>query len=81
MATTGAAMNNKNMALMERQRLTIPDAPPDTSDDETLEHVHTLMRICPRYKRAMEELIAEHLILKGEGVAINLGLTFPPEEE
>lgn len=71
---------NANVRAMERQRLAEEQPQPDLTDDEMLEHVHTLMRINPRYKKAMEELIADFLIQKGEGVAINLGLTFPPEE-
>ncbi len=65
---------------MERQRLAEPEAARELSDDEMLQAVETLMRINPRYKAAMKELIQDFLILKGEGVAINLGIEFPPEE-
>jgi hypothetical protein len=70
-----------NVANMERQRLREAPSRRDLNDDEMLEAVHTLMRINPKYKAAMEELIADFLIVKGENLAITMGIDFPPEDE
>jgi hypothetical protein len=72
---------NANVANMERQRLREEQPRPELTDDETLEAVHTLMRTNEKYKAAMRELVEDFLILKGETIAINLGLPFPPEAE
>lgn len=72
---------NANVRAMERQRLADEQPCPDLDDDATLEAVETLMRINPRYKAAMRELIQDFLIRKGETLAINLGIDFPPEDE
>lgn len=72
---------NATVANLENQRLREEQPRPELTDDETLEAVETLMRTNPRYKAAMKELIQDFLTLKGEGVAINLGLSFPPEVE
>jgi hypothetical protein len=67
------------VANMERQRLREAEPRRDLNDDEMLEAVNTLMRINPRYRAAMEELIADFLIVKGENLAITMGIDFPPE--
>jgi hypothetical protein len=73
-------MAARDIAVMERARLREEQPRPEMDDDEILEAVHRLMTI-PRYKKAMEELIEELLINKGETVAINLGLPFPLEDD
>jgi hypothetical protein len=72
-------MAARDIELMERHRLMEAQPSPELSDDETLEAVHTLMRLYPHYKAAIEERIEDLLISKGEEVAINLGLPFPVE--
>jgi hypothetical protein len=67
------------IASMERERLREAEPRRDMNDDEMLEAVNTLMRINPRYRAAMEELIADFLIVKGENLAITMGIDFPPE--
>lgn len=69
------------VTTMERQRLREAEPRRELDDDETLEAVETLMRICPRYKAAIEELITELLVTKGENLAITMGIDFPPEGE
>ena len=71
---------NANVANMEHQRLAEPEAARELDDDETLAAVRLLMNRNPRYRDAMNELINDFLILKGESLAITLGITFPPEE-
>jgi hypothetical protein len=65
---------------MERARLAEPEPTRELDDDEILEAVETLMRLNPRFKAAMAEVLRDTLIAKGEIVAINLGITFPPED-
>lgn len=72
---------NANVANMERQRLREEQPRPELNDEETLEAVHALMRTNAKYEAAMRELVEDFLILKGETLAINMGLPFPLEDE
>lgn len=73
-------LREQSVRAMERQRLREEQPRPDTTDDEILEAVLTLRRRYERYDRAMQELIEELMITKGETLAITLGIPFPPED-
>jgi chromosome segregation ATPase len=73
-------MAARDIELMERHRLMEAQPRPELDDDQILEAVETLMRLNPRFKAAMAEVLRDTLIAKGENVAINLGITFPPED-
>ena len=62
------------VAAMEHQRLAPPSPGRDLDDDQMLEAVCALMRQSPKYRSAMEELIDDMLVTKGENVAIDMGL-------
>lgn len=72
---------NANVTNMERQRLRDEQPRREMDEDETLARVRELMSQVPRYRYAMQDLVNDYMILKGEGIAINLGIEFDPEDE
>lgn len=70
---------NATVANLEKQRLREEQPRPEPDDDEILERVHLLMNRYPAYRLEMALLIEQLLIDKGETVAINMNLPFPPE--
>lgn len=67
-------MSAVDIEFMERARLRDANPVEDLSDDRMLDAIRRMMVINPHYGKAMNELIDELLIRKGEGIAIDMGL-------